>query len=376
MDRKLNVYETSDRIAKNQLARWMINAVENYQLIKRALGEGKADTLLAVADTVRGRPAIITGSGPTLELSMPYMKDVVERHDPVIFCGLSNIGIYLQNGIRPHFMCVYDSRDTPHDNWFALDSHKKELKGIPLIVNPECDPSMLDFWINELGNPVYFFMRGTLDQSNDIYTHYLMGFLPQIYVVNPFIPRPLKFGIFNIGCVANIEMVAASQLGCGPLYLDGVNLGYPDGNLHANPVKKTDKGYEATGYSQETVYVMDGEDYFEADNGVLTDDINVLYKMALLTVWADTEADVFELTAEGKYGILDLPTKFPIERLAMGEQVTDLTIEEKKEKLKAYYRDHGYAASDFRAVNLEKVADQKVAEAREKYDGKINKKPG
>lgn len=365
MDRKIDIFGMSEKISDTQVARWLINSVENYQLIKKLMAEGKAGTVLDIAEIHKGRSSIVVGSGPTLEMCMPYMKDIVEKTDPIILCGMSNIGIFLQHDIQPHYMCVYDARDVPTDKFFAIDSLKERLNGVPLIVNPECDPSMLEFWANELKNPIYFFMRGTPDRSEDFYTHYLMGFLPQIYVVNPFMKRPLKYGIFNIGCVANIEVVVASQLGCNPINLVGVNFGYPDGKLHVNPVKLTDKGWEGTGYGQRT---PEGKSFFESDNGVLTDEVNILYKMALLGLWGQLEQDVVEITVDGKYGILDLLPKHDVALLANGEFADQINREERIKVLKEYHKRHGYSPEDFRRANIERLADEKVT-AKEVEEG-------
>jgi hypothetical protein len=294
-------------------------------------------------------------------MCLPHLKDFIKKTNAVVYCGMSNIGILLENAIVPDYMCVYDCRDLPYDKRFGLDSLKDVLAEIPLITMPEINRSMIEFWP---GN-IYMFMRGTAARDHHIYTHYLMEFLPLVYVRNPFLPKKLKLGLFNIGCVANIEAVAAAQLGADQIYLVGVNYGYPDNKLHVNPAVKDGEGWKNTDYLQDEEILdemLSREIY--SDDGTLTDLTNVMYKLALLTIWANSPQEFIEVSVNDKWGILELIPRMDMQDfLETGDFPPATTIPDRREKMKEYYDSHGYTPNDFKPPEGDKLHlyEEKIA---------------
>ena len=353
MEPKVEIYKHSNNIAMANLGTWLINAVENYEVIKKRMKEGTLESLGELTNVHKDRPAVVIGSGPTLEMCLPYLKDFIAKTNAVVYCGMSNIGILIENTIIPDYMCVYDCRDYPDDARFGIAGLKEVLAEIPLITMPEISRKMIEFWPGK----IYMFMRGTAARDHHIYTHYLMEFLPLIYVRNPFIEKKLKLGLFNIGCVANIEAVASAQLGADPIYLVGVNYGYPDQKLHANPSVKTAEGWGKSDYQQkreDLEEVLSRKVY--SDGGTLTDYTNVMYKLALLTIWANSPQEFIEVSINDKWGILEMLPRMDIKDfLSTGEIPPSLSPPDRVAMQRGYYDKHGYAPSDFIPPKGEKL---------------------
>jgi hypothetical protein len=210
-----------------------------------------------------------------------------------------------------------------------------------MIIPPEYDPDMIKFWLG-LGNKIYFHLRGTGGNDNEIYAHYLMKLLPMAYVFSPEIKNPIRAGIFNCGCVANQELLAASTMGCNPLYLCGVNFGYPMNKAHIKPQIYDGEKWIDFEYQKDFANVNAAQ--FESDHGVLTDVTNVMYKNATIMIWSQTLADMYEVSVDELWGILDLIPKIDLKALAAGINVEHkkVSIEDRMMAVSAYREAHGY----------------------------------
>lgn len=339
MDRKIDVNKKSESIALSLMHTWLVNAVENYQQIKEALADGRAECLGNIRGKHFKRPALVVGSGPTLALCLPHLKAFIEKTNCVVFSAMSNINTLLKYDIKPDYLCIYDANDRHEDEFFGIDGvDPKMYENTPMITYPEADPGFVKYWM-EIGNKIYFHMRGTVRQEATPYNHYLMITLPTIYVFNQNIPKPIKSGIFNVGCVANQATVVSQELGCNPIYQVGVNFGYPMRKKHINPQIMKNGKWVDSGYGQNS---EDDERNFESDNGVLTDETNILYKLALLTVWHMSRQDMVELSKDGIYGIMNELPKLDIIDGINGKKAGKILPVKRKAVVRKYYEDHGY----------------------------------
>lgn len=321
----------------------------NYETIKNALNDDKAFSIARLGGKHVGKPAVCIGSGPTLTPSLPYLKEWQEQTGGIIYCGLSNINLLMSAGIKPTYFVIYDFRDRPDDPpSMALSTEPDFYKGIPMIISPEYDPGMIKFWLNT-GNPIYFAMRGAGgNPDTDPYISYLHRLLPAIYAQNEEIKAENRLftGFINVGCVANQEIFCATVMGCDPIYICGVNLGYPENKAHIKPMIRKDGKFVEQEYVADFTEPMKGQCY--ADNGVLTDTINLMYKHATLFIWMSNRLDLYELTIDGLYGILDVLPKIDIKDLVAGKAVhIKVTMQERQKIMQEYRKNHNYKEIKF-----------------------------
>ncbi len=342
MEPKVNIHAISIDVIQKCMGIWFQYAVRNYETVKNAINEDKAFCLGDLGGKHTGKPGMVIGSGPTLKPSLPFIKDWQEKTGGIIYCSLSNINLLMAHGIKPAYFVIYDFRDKHDDPQFGLNTAPPGFfDGIPMIIPPEYDPGMIKFWLG-LGNPVYFVLRGTFgDPDKDPYINYLHRLLPAAYIFNKELRKPINYGFLNCGCVANQEILCASHMGCDPIYLCGVNFGYPQNKAHIKPMVFTADGWVEKDYIPD--FTEKQKNQFEADNGVLTDPTNIMYKHATLCIWLSETKDIYDLTIDGAFGIIDLIPKIDIKDLAAGTARHEKILHADRQKLVADYRErHGY----------------------------------
>jgi len=149
-----NVYNASTKA--KQLIHEQYNAVHNVHTIMKAYKEGRAKDF-SEEPKQQGRQCIVTGSGPSLDEAIPYLKDW--KGDIIVTTSHASTLIY--HGIEPTYI-------------YALDpfSMKKEISGIDwtkyktkLITTPTVWTDLIEFWPNEI-----LLYRQNLPMSTPWYT--------------------------------------------------------------------------------------------------------------------------------------------------------------------------------------------------------------
>ena len=157
----------------------------------------------------------------------------------------------------------------------AIDSHPivaEQLKGplfsqSILITHQAIDPAVLDFWTLQKR-----FLR--LDVGDSV-------------VIEAMYPW-LKRKISPMGCVVNSMVQIAGSLGFSPLFLVGVDFGFPDGKRRATDYRiRGAHCYE----SVETEIVPESE---FSENGILTTREMMNYKIMLLALWRISYAEIYD----------------------------------------------------------------------------------
>ncbi|MBU2395808.1 MAG: DUF115 domain-containing protein, partial [Gammaproteobacteria bacterium] len=198
MEKKVNIHAISENCINGMLQGWFLNAVRNYEQIKNALNEEKAFCMSKLLGAYDGVPGMVIGSGPTLIPNLPYIRKWKKRTGGIIYCGLSNINILMNAGIKPNFMNIYDIRDTHKDPSFGLtDSPEGYYDGIPMVTAPEFDHDFIKYWMEVRKNPIYFHLRLTGGSDNNIYLYYLKNLLPMAYYHSPDLKHNISAGIYN-----------------------------------------------------------------------------------------------------------------------------------------------------------------------------------
>ena len=349
MEKKVNIHAISENCINGMLQGWFLNAVVNYEQVKNALNEEKAFDLAKLLGKYDGVPAMVIGSGPTLIPCLPYIKKWKDKTGGKIYCGLSNINILMTAGIKPDFLNIYDIRDTHKDPAFGIESAPEGYyDGIPMITSPEYDSEFIRYWMEVRKNPIYFHLRLTGGGDNAFYLFYLKNLLPMAYYHSPELKHNISAGIYNVGCVANHELITAAYMGCDPIYLCGVNFGYPMKNdIHVSPMiykgGKWVKSDYLADWKKNGVSDKEKENQFIGDNGVLTDSVCVMYKHAAIISWARLRADIYEASVNNLWGILDIIPKVDMRKVASGKAILERVSRADREKrINVYRKKHNY----------------------------------
>lgn len=200
-----------------------------------------------------GKPAIIIGSGPSLDESVPYLKN----WEGPIFCGPTHSQILKANGIEPTFIGIFDSQNTPENMGLPLVEYPETILLSHPLVNP--DINMMWKWTK-----LYFILvSGADDMWDNMALSFedfvklkrpsknslLMDLIPNpidhmdellkiVYNRNPILKGGMGHMIRRAGCVVNeLAIIASQSLKCDPIFLVGVDNAFTGGK------------YRATGYA-------------------------------------------------------------------------------------------------------------------------------
>lgn len=253
----------NEGILKAWLPFWITNTFLNYQTIVKE-SAAKNMSILALP-RVKNTPAVILGSGPSLDDVAPLLKDWKYP----IFASGSNITVPTKWGHQPEYVCVFDAGDSMYPKMHGYD-----WNGTMMLCHPSISPKILQSWKWE---KAYYLMlhfgHAWFDEVMPIafsdFTRYPNEAPPQIMV-----------GIGNAGCTVNNEIQLAHFLGYDPLFLVGVDFGYPGNKSRATRYDWVNGEWKDVGpdeYADRKMHV--------ADNGVLTTEEQIEYKSALLAVY-------------------------------------------------------------------------------------------
>jgi hypothetical protein len=126
---------------ERQLIHEQVNTAYNHHTIVEAFKSGRARDI-GDEPKATGIPAIIIGSGPSLDYSIQFMKEWKGG----IFCSSSQACTLMYYGIEPTHIVALDPFSS-HEEISSIDWSKTKTK---LIVHPGVWPSMVDYWPNEM----------------------------------------------------------------------------------------------------------------------------------------------------------------------------------------------------------------------------------
>lgn len=150
----------------------------------------------------RKETVIITGSGPSIDRSMPDLKRLAP--DAVVFSSGTSIRICLRNGIRPDYHCELENGAITYDVLKKI-SEDFDLSGITLIASLTVDPR-----VASLFDKVIFFFRDEVSSSRMLAPprHIMTGTAPTC--VNTSLRTAAALGfvnfiLFGTDCGSKIE---------------------------------------------------------------------------------------------------------------------------------------------------------------------------
>jgi len=198
----VNAAADRKQINVNTLARfgrlWVRNLLRNVGSLVSSPG------VSALAGRFQGIPALVVAAGPSLDSVEPLLRELHRR--VVIFAVDSSLGTCLRQGLDPDFVVTVDPQ-----YWNTRYFDRLRAPSSMLICEPSTHPSSL----RRLGLPTFFtsslFPLGKLVES-------ITG---------------EKGRVGAGGSVATSAWDVARLLGCSPIYLAGLDLGFPDRRTHA-----------------------------------------------------------------------------------------------------------------------------------------------
>jgi hypothetical protein len=219
-----NAIATNAAVTDYWMSQWVTDSVANRPLIKRDLESrrwkdagGKSLCCMSNIYKRPGTPAIICGSGPSLDDDYASLR----KFKGVIVAAMSNAPNLLAHGIIPDFICCVDAHKNvsrqlessflkiPREHPLSLWREKTWL-----VTHPMIHFSLLPKWPKECHRTYFRPM-----QLGDVFFEKIMGLMyPE-----------LEIAFLNAGCVTNTCLEVADFLGCNPIGFLGADMAYIDG---------------------------------------------------------------------------------------------------------------------------------------------------
>ncbi|MBS0619906.1 MAG: motility associated factor glycosyltransferase family protein [Verrucomicrobia bacterium] len=153
----------------------------------------------------RGIPALICGAGPSLEASLPLLKELEER--ALLFAGGSTLAALTNRGVHPHFGLAVDPNKEEFDRLKSASAYE-----VPLIYASRLQPDVLDACSGERG-----YLVTHTGGPCETYFEKEMG-IDQV-AVGP------ELGTEALS-ITTLAIAFAVELGCNPILLCGIDLAY------------------------------------------------------------------------------------------------------------------------------------------------------
>ena len=269
---EMNFSELNDRNLAERTKQYAYNECVNWPRI--AAEASKHPMSVSSLPALWKTPALIVGSGPTLDDAIPHFN----QFNGVIFCSISQINILEKWGIAPDFVVALDSADDAAD--ILLDEHSNLSSSI-LLTFPGISPRILERWPSRVR---YFRLIGDpLDEAR----------FPWIDTQFPM-----------LGSVNNTEVIIANFFHCDPIVLAGVDYCFPGGRTRAQD------------YRRRGPYIFEPKllQYAETEEGKTTSsEEQLFYANILLAFW---KAFKMNLVQVGDRGAMEEIPRISVEDLA------------------------------------------------------------
>jgi len=255
------------------------HAYFNHHFIYHDIRDGDGADLSTV--NVEGKiPAIVLGSGPSLDEIMPRLKE----WKGAIFASTSQVPTCCYHGRAPDYIVALD----PHTNLTELeciDDWKKYPNSV-LITHPAISPTLVQGW---QGKRLYYRPMEPSSEFHAMHLPVAYGEVIQTYCL-----------LFS--CSPSAQLALARKMGYGPIYLAGLDFGFPEYHRRATQwyfhelegwikdrpadVDKDDSNFKSDNPFRRLIY---------ADNGCCSSVMHLYYKRAFLCVANIDMSDIVKL---------------------------------------------------------------------------------
>lgn len=291
--------ERNNGILKSWLPLWVQNSFENWNHLKE-LSMSRPISVGAIPKVPKNTPAVIVGSGPSLDETAPFLKD---WEGAIFACG-SNAIIPTRWGHQPEYICVFDAGDSLYPKMMNYD-----WKGSTMLSHPSASPKIIQTWKYDC----YFYLM--LHFGFQWFEEILPLAYGDFCKYPNEVPINIKIAVGNAGCTVNNAIQLAKYIGYSPLYLIGVDLGYPNDKERCTRYIFSNGGWKEIppdSYRDRKLHL--------SENGILTTEEQIEYKNALLNVYKWDKPQLIDCS---KGIITELPKldfKEVVKRYANGEQ--------------------------------------------------------
>jgi len=285
--------ERNTGVLASWLPRWIWSCAANFDTIRIEFETQQKRVHDLAEYKAKGRgAAVIVMAGPSLTKNLPLMKDCKIP----IFASETMASPLAYHGRPPEYIMNYDGGAAR----LFLNNYK--WKNSTMIVHPAASALVIRWWKWE--KIYYLTMHVPQLESNKIrptwqlnqlieYVNQSMYGKEFFETIQPLLYPYITARILNAGCVANNAIQVAHFMGYDPLFLVGCDFGYPENTSQTHEYtiprrfplepewiwKKRWVGIE-----RPTVEELP-RDVFMADNGILTTEEQVEYKIAMMSVY-------------------------------------------------------------------------------------------
>lgn len=172
----------------------------------------ESSPVYVLKDALSGYPAVIVGSGPSLELDLELLKTLKDR--ALIIAAGSSIQALLHHGIRPHLIVSMDGGEANVSVFEDL-----ELSDIPFVYAPFIHYKIIE----KVRGPLYHLVLNV-----DTISTYLLGLKE----------KDRRF--YSTSSVSGTAIQLALYLGCQQVLLTGQDLSYPNDTFYSTGVDHID----------------------------------------------------------------------------------------------------------------------------------------
>lgn len=248
---------------------WVANTFMNYRTV---LEEFQREDMSMLSEPRREFkvPAVVLGSGPSLDKWAPLLRD----WRGAIFCAASNGCVPMRWGRQPEYVGVFDAGDIVVNqikgfNW----------EGSTLLTHPAVSPLVMQEW---KWRKRYYCMMHQGHNWFETVMPIVFGSWNRPIIVGYEKPAAVNAAVLNAGCIANNLVQIAHHMQYDPLFLLGVDFGYlPDRERCTTYRVGEDGGWVAIPSPNKPP----DRKLHLSDNGMLTTEEQIEYKTALLAIW-------------------------------------------------------------------------------------------
>lgn len=273
--------------AMKQLIHEQYNSARNLTPLLQRIKDGTARDLNS-EPKAEGAPAIIIGSGPSLDESIEYLRD----WEGGILCSSSHALTLMRYGIEPTHIVNLD----PFSNFDEIDGIDWSKTRTKSVLHPGVNPDLVERWPNEIllyrqnngrsdsfysGLQKFMYSDRTGGRDNSTFTFHIVT----------------ELTIF--ACSPPAQMFVADRLGYGNIFLAGVDFGYHSGKERFTSwtIKEPEK-VVTSGNSAPVVIPIQwerhdhpigsellGVDAIVTNNGLQTHPVHLYYKKNTMSAW-------------------------------------------------------------------------------------------
>lgn len=282
-DLRTNSSEMNNATMIKQLVHEEVNTAYNHHVIIEAFKSGRAHDIADEPTVDFRQNAIVIGSGPSLDLALPHLKN----WKGAILCTTSHALTLMRFGIEPTYIVVLD----PFCEWKEIEGVDWSKTKTKLITHPGVWPDLIANWPNEFvmyiqnqGRPESFYQS----VQKIMYSHREYD-EEHKYPRDPTFMYYIKTEVIIFACSPAIQIFFADKLKYRNTFLVGVDFGYTYGKerfTEYTPKKNSEGEIEWEERPHELAMAREeNEKIVYSGNGIPSQAIHLYYKKNLISAW-------------------------------------------------------------------------------------------